>query len=142
MNFNNEANKDLGDNPVVLNIHKEICCNTNFRTTLWTGKHLQVTAMCIPIGGEVGLEIHEDVDQFLKIESGCAYVYMGKTKRDVKFLGIANQNSTIIIPAKTWHNIINAQNMPLKLYSIYAPAEHPFGTIHETKMDSDLAEYE
>ena len=133
-----ETSKDLGGKPVVINIHNEVCCNRNFRTTLWTGEHLQVTAMCIPSGGEVGLEIHEDVDQFLRIESGSAYVYMGKSKQEVKFLGVANGNSAILVPAGTWHNIINAQGTPLKLYSVYAPPQHPFGTVHETKMDSDL----
>lgn len=138
MDFYNRSNKDLGAKPVVLDIHKETCSNRNFRTTIWTGEHLQVTVMCIPVGGEVGLEIHEDVDQFIQIESGFARVYMGKTKQSVQCLGIANSNSAIIVPAKTWHNIINAQGIPLKLYSVYAPPQHPFGTVHETKLDSDL----
>ena len=135
-----KENKDLGAKPQLLNIHNEVCCNTNFRTTIWTGDHLQVTIMSIPVGGEIGLEIHEDVDQFLQIENGVARVYMGKTKQSVSCFGRADNNCAIIIPQKTWHNIINVGRIPLKLYSIYAPPEHPFGTIHKTKLDSDLAE--
>lgn len=57
--------------------------NQNFRTTLWTGCHMQLTLMCIPVGGDIGLEIHRDVDQFIRIENGCAKVYMGRHKHDI-----------------------------------------------------------
>ena len=96
--------------------------------------------MSIPPGGEIGLEIHENLDQFLRIEYGVASVYMGKTKQDVKFIGDANPDYAILIPAGTYHNIINQQKIPLKLYSIYAPPQHPIGTVHKTKFDADLAE--
>ncbi|MBQ8374969.1 MAG: cupin domain-containing protein [Clostridia bacterium] len=138
MDFKKETSNDLGGSPEVINIHNEVCRNTNFRSTLWTGEHLQVTLMCIPVGGEVGLEFHEDVDQLLQIESGVARVYMGKTKQKVTCYGLADRNSVIIVPAGTWHNIVNAYNAPLKLYSVYAPPEHLFGTLHKTKLDSDL----
>lgn len=140
MENKNEAKFDLGGQPVVVNIEKETMTNNYFRKAIWTGKYLQVTVMSIPAGGEVGIEIHEDTDQFLRVEYGLASVYMGKTKKDVKFIGKANQNSAILVPAGTWHNILNEQNMPLKLYSIYAPPHHPFGTIHKTKFEADLAE--
>lgn len=136
----NQINGDLGNQPVVVNIDKETKCNNNYRKAIWTGEHLQVTVMSIIPGGEIGLEIHENLDQFLRVEYGVASVYMGKTKPDVKFLGNANDNYAIIIPAGTWHNIINEQNIPLKMYSVYAPPKHPIGTVHKTKFDSDLAE--
>ena len=140
MDLDHQTSKDQGAKPQLLNIHNETCRNTNFRTTLWTGERLQLTVMCIPVGGEVGLEYHEDVDQFFQVESGYARVYMGKTKQTVTCFGIADSNSAIIVPQKTWHNVINAGRTALKLYSIYAPPEHPFGTVHNTKLDSDLAE--
>ena len=140
MDFCNQNNKDIGAKPLILPIRNEVCSKTNFRTAVWTGRNLQVTVMCIPVGGEVGLEIHEDVEQVLQIESGLARVYMGKTKQEVKCLGLADSGSLIIVPTKTWHNIINVGRMPLKLYSIYAPVQHPFGTVHTTKQDSDLSE--
>ena len=134
-----ESNEDLGATPQILCIEKEICCNTNFRKVVWTGENLQVAVMSIPVGGEIGLEFHEDVEQILQIESGMARVYMGKCKHEVQCFGLADKSSLVIIPTKTWHNVINVGRTPLKLYSIYAPTQHPFGTIHKTKLDSDLA---
>ena len=138
---NYEYNGDLGNQPALINIHKETYMNNYFRKSIWTGNHLQVTVMTIPAGGEIGLELHEYVDQFIRIEYGIASVYMGKTKQDMKFMGNANADYAVMIPAGTWHNIINNQKCPLKVYSIYAPPQHPIGTIHKTKFDSDLAEY-
>lgn len=135
-----EFEGDLGGEPAIINIEKETKINNFFRRAIWTGEHLQVTVMSIPAGGEIGLEIHEDTDQFLRIEFGVGSVYMGKTKKDIKFIGDANSECAILIPAGTWHNVINTQKVPLKLYSIYAPPHHPIGTIHKTKFDSDLAE--
>ena len=137
---NNQQNYDLGNMPAVINIHKETLANNFYRKSIWTGDHLQVTVMSIPAGGEIGLEIHEDTDQFLRIEYGIASVFMGKTKQEVKFMGSANSDYAILIPAGTWHNVINEQRIPLKLYSIYAPPHHPIGTVHKTKFDSDLSE--
>lgn len=140
MDFELNKGKDMGAKPTVVNIHKETLCNTAFRTAIWTGEYLQVTVMSIPVGGEIGLEFHDNLDQFLRIESGCASVYMGKSKHEVKFYGKFNADYAIIVPTKTWHNIVNAGAYPLKLYSVYAPPKHPFGTVHETKLDADLAE--
>ena len=140
MFFQSENNKDSGAKPSVINIHKETICNNHFRTALWTGKHLQVTAMSIPVGGEIGLEMHDNLDQFIRVESGCASVYMGHTKQNVKFIGTINADYAIVIPSGTWHNIINACSCPLKIYSVYAPPKHPFNTVHETKLDAALTE--
>ena len=107
---------------------------------IWTGKYLQITVMSIPAGGEIGLEMHDDLDQFIKAESGVAKVYMGNSKKSVKFAGTISPNCAIVIPAGTWHNIINASHCHFKVYSIYAPKKHPIGTIHQTKLNSDLAE--
>ena len=140
MIFESSGTQDKGGVQEILNIHKETLINNNYRKAIWTGEHLQVTLMSIPPGGEVGLEIHSETDQFFKVEYGVASVYMGKTKQDINFLGKANPNYSIFIPAGTYHNIINEQNTPLKLYSIYAPPHHPIGTIHKTKFEADIAE--
>lgn len=132
--------KDRGNQPLVFPLRRETCCNENFRTALWTGKDLQVTVMHIPSGGEVGLEIHEDLDQFFYIEAGVATVYMGKTKPCVRLVAKATPNCAVVIPNETWHNIVNEQSVPLKMFSVYAPPKHPFGTVHKTKMDADLEE--
>lgn len=111
--------------------------NTNFRTALWTGKHLQVTLMSIPVGGDIGLEIHHNVDQFIKIESGQALVQIGNNKNSTTSREKIDSNYAVIIPAGTWHNIINIGHTPLKLYSIYAPPNHPFGTVDKTKSSAE-----
>lgn len=139
MDTNNQNETDLGNQPAVINIHKETLTNTYYRQAIWTGEHLQVTVMCIPPGGEIGLEVHSDIDQFIRIQSGIASVYMGESKQDVKFIRNANFDYAVLIPAGTWHNLINNQRVPLKVYSIYAPPKHPKGTIHKTKLDADLA---
>lgn len=130
---------DHGPTPFVDNIESLTLANENYRTTLWTGTHLQVTLMTIQPGHDIGLEVHEDHDQFLRIEQGDATVYMGP---DVDELMVwpASQDDVIIVPAGTWHNLVNTGNTPLKLYSIYGPPEHPHGTIHPTKEDADAAE--
>lgn len=135
-----QQSEDLGNQPALINIHKEVCTNNYFRKAIWTGNDLQVTVMSIPAGGEIGLEIHDNIDQFIRIEYGVASVYMGNTKQDMHFAGNANADYAVLIPAGTWHNIINNQCTPLKVYSIYAPPQHPIGTIHKTKFEADLAE--
>ena len=136
----NEEKTTSDGEPTILNIHKETYTNTYYRKEIWTGKHLQITVMSIPAGGEIGLEMHDNVDQFLHIEYGVASVFMGTTKQDVNFVANVNQNYAILVPAGTWHNVINNQRTPLKLYSLYAPPKHKVGTIHKTKLDSDLDE--
>ena len=114
--------------------------NFCYRTALWTGNFLQVTLMSIPAGGDVGLEMHSDFDQFLRIEEGCALVLMGQNEMQLNIRKQVNGSSAIMIPAGTWHNIINTGRMPLKLYSVYGPPHHPHGTVHRTKRDAELQE--
>lgn len=131
---------DFGPEPLIFNIDHAAKMNPNFRTTLWTGRDMQLTLMSIPAGGDIGLEIHEDVDQFIRIESGRAMVMMGQCRNDLYKKQCVDDNYAILIPAGTWHNIVNAGNTPLKLYSIYAPPQHPFGTVHRTKADAEHSE--
>ncbi|POM99040.1 hypothetical protein BJH90_20410 [Bacillus halotolerans] len=128
--------KDYGPKPFVRATKQ----NNTFRAALWTGKHFQVTLMSIGIGEDIGLEMHSNVDQFLRIEQGRGIVKMGKSKDNLNFQRNVYDDSAIVIPAGTWHNVINTGNTPLKLYSIYAPPNHPFGTVHATKADAAAAE--
>jgi mannose-6-phosphate isomerase-like protein (cupin superfamily) len=96
--------------------------------------------MSINVGEDIGLEVHPTVDQFLRIEEGQGIVQMGDTKDNLYFERRVYDDDAIMVPAGKWHNIINTGNKPLKLYSIYAPPEHPFGTVHETKADAMAAE--
>ena len=124
---------DYGPNPFVIDINKATLHNDNFRTALWTGSHLQLTLMSIPVGESIGLEVHPNVDQFLRIEEGQGLVQMGNRKDNLTFRQPAFEDYAIFIPAGTWHNLTNTGNKPIKLYSIYAPPNHPWGTVHQTK---------
>ena len=130
-----------GDKPELIDIRRAALSNDYFRREIWTGEHAQITVMSIPVGGEVGLEIHNENDQFLCIEYGIASVYMGETKQGVRFVGNVNPNYVVAVPAGTWHNVINEGGVPLKLFAVYAPPHHPKGTVHRTKFESDLADY-
>ena len=133
--------RDYGCEPFIFNIHHAAVMNANFRTVLWTGHHLQLTLMNIPVCGDIGVEMHPDVDQFIRIESGRAEVYMGSCPNHLQKKGFVAPDDAILIPAGTWHNIINAGNRPLKLYSLYAPPQHPAGAVHETQADAERRGY-
>ena len=102
---------------------------------------MQMTLMCIPVCGDIGVEMHQDVDQFIRVESGRATVYMGNCRNDLREIGCVDGNYAILIPAGTWHNIVNTGNRPLKLYSLYAPPQHPYGTVHRTKEAAEHDEH-
>lgn len=134
--------KDHGPNPYTVNIEEATKQNENFRTALWTGKHMQLTLMSIPEGGEIGLEKHDNIDQFLRIEEGTGLVQMGDTKDNLDYEQEVEDDWVVLVPAGTWHNITNVGDEPLKLYSIYTPPEHDHGTVHETKAESDAEEHD
>ena len=81
--------------------------------------------------------MHEDVDQFIRIEQGHAKVYLGSCPHSLCEEACVEAGYALLIPAGTWHNIVNVGNHPLKLYSLYAPPQHPFGTVHKTKADAE-----
>ena len=132
--------RDFGPEPLVINIDRAAGMNPKYRTALWTGRGLQVTLMSIPVGGDIGLEKHDDLDQFIRIENGLAAVMMGRHQNALDTRRRIDGSFAVIIPAGTWHNIVNIGNTPLKLYSVYAPPKHPFGTVHRTKADAEAAE--
>ena len=132
---------DHGPNPYVVDIEELTLGNENFRTTAWTGKYMQMTLMTIQPGDDIGLEVHEDHDQFLRIEQGLATVLMGDSEESLESWD-AGDDFAIFVPAGKWHNIVNTGEEPLKLYSIYAPPEHAHGTVHATKADAEAAEHD
>jgi mannose-6-phosphate isomerase-like protein (cupin superfamily) len=121
----------------VTNIHEAVLHNNNFRTALWTGEYLQLTLMSIDVCDDIGLEMHPDVDQFLRIEQGEGLVMMGDHKDNLCYQQNVRDDYVIFVPAGIWHNLINTGNIPIKLYSIYAPPNHPHGTVHVTKEDEE-----
>ncbi|QCH26484.1 cupin domain-containing protein [Clostridium tyrobutyricum] len=131
---------DYGPQPFVVDIDKATKQNNNFRTALWTGSHLQLTLMSINPGDDIGLEMHPNVDQFIRVEEGNGIVRMGNSRNNLDFEERVEDDFAIIIPAGKWHNVINTGNKPLKVYSIYAPPNHPHSTVHVTKEDAEAAE--
>ncbi len=132
---------DYGPQPFVLNIEEATVGNDSFRVAKWTGSNMQMTLMAIQPGDDIGLEVHVDHDQFLRIEQGSARVVMGPAEDNLNFEAEAEDDFAIFVPAGSWHNVINTGDQPLKLYSIYAPSEHAHGTIHQTKAEAEAAEH-
>ena len=115
------------------NIEKLTEDNDDFRRVLYTGKNLQLVLMAIQPGDEIGEEIHEDRDQFFRIETGQGEVWIDGVANKVK------EDDGIVVPAGAKHTVANSGPGPLKLYTLYGPPEHTEGTIHPTKSDADAA---
>ena len=128
---------DCGPNPFFTNLYADTVRNQNFRFARWTGHHLQLTLMNIPPFSDIGVEIHPELDQFLYVETGRGMVTMGKCKNRPDCCGEIGPGTGILIPANTWHNIQNVSGEDLKLFSIYSPPQHPFGTIQREKKDEE-----
>lgn len=131
------GNVDNDKKPYVLNMEKETLDNTNFRTTLWTGDKLQLTVMEIPVGGDIGLEVHNESDQFIRIEQGEGLCQMGPAEDNLSFEQKVSEDEAVFVPLGVWHNITNKGNVPLKLYTIYASPDHVPGTVHATQEDAE-----
>ncbi|AKK11104.1 cupin domain-containing protein [Corynebacterium uterequi] len=128
---------DHGPNPFVFDIEEATIANEAFRDTLWTGEYLQLTVMSIPAGGEIGAEVHDDHDQFLRVESGKGRLMIGTDENNLEVNEIVEDDFAMFIPAGKWHNVVNEFDEPLKVYSIYAAPDHVKGTFHQTKEDAD-----
>ena len=98
--------RDYGPMPYVVNIHEAANQNYNFRLALWTGTYLQLTLMNIHAGEDIGLEMHPDLDQFLRIEEGSGLVFMGNRIDDSWFQKKVYPGYVIFVPAGTWHNLV------------------------------------
>ena len=108
--------------------------NSDFRRVLYTGKSLQLVLMAIQPGDEIGEEVHDDRDQFFRVEEG-----EGEVRIDGKVSKVEGDDA-IIVPAGARHNIVNTGDEPLRLYTLYAPPEHRDGTVHKTKADADASD--
>ena len=112
-------------------IERATIANEDFRRVLYTGKHLQLVLMTLPPGCDIGEEVHEDRDQFFRIEEG---------EGEIRIDGVANRvedDFAVIVPAGARHNVINTGDEPLRLYTLYGPPEHRDGIVHETKEQAE-----
>lgn len=122
--------------PRTLDIEHETLTNGTFRTTVWTGKHLQLTVMSIEPGDDIGLEVHPDTDQFIRVERGRGRCQMGPSDNDLSFDEEVGDDWVVLVPSGTWHNITNIGDEALKVYALYAPPAHVRGTVHPTHEDA------
>ena len=105
--------------------------NEDFRRVLYTGKNLQLVLMTLPPGCDIGEEVHEDRDQFFRIEEGEGVIRIDGVDNRVE------DDFAVIVPAGARHNVINTGNAPLRLYTIYGPPEHKDGVIHRDKAQAE-----
>lgn len=121
----------------ITNIEEKSLTNDRFREVLFTTERTQLVLMAVRAGDDIGMETHADHDQFIRIESGRGKAILDGEETDL------SDGSAVVIPAGTEHNIVNTSDSePLRLYTIYAPPEHPDGTVHETKEDAERYEEE
>lgn len=120
----------------VADINKTATTNEYFRKVLFTAKNSQLVVMTLQPTEEIGMEIHEDNDQFIRVEEGEGKAILNGKEFKIK------DGWAVVISAGTEHNIINtSKRNKMKLYTIYSPPHHPDGTIHKTKADAERAEY-
>lgn len=114
----------------VTNIEQDTLENEDYRRVLFTGKNTQLVLMTLQPGDEIGREVHEEHDQFIRVEAGAGSVELNREKHDL------SDGSAVVIPAGVEHNVINTSSSEvLRLYTLYSPPEHPDGTVHRTKAD-------
>ena len=128
-----KCKNEHGGEVFVTNVGKMAYRNENFRESIWTGRYLQATLMSIPVGSDIGVEIHADTDQYIRVEHGNAWAVFGDHKDSLDRKYKLCMGDAVFVPAGTWHNIINVGRCPLKLSSVYAPPHHPKCTVEKTK---------
>ena len=133
--------KDKGKQPWVLDIEKDTIANDNYRKVMWTGKYMQMVFMSLKPGEKIDLELHNDHDQFIRIEQGEGRIQMGKSKDNLSFDEKVSHDWALFIPAGYWHKFINIGQKDLKLYSIYAPPVHSAGLVHKNYDDTEGHEH-
>jgi len=119
------------------NIEKDTLENNNFRKVLYTGHHSQLVLMSLPPGEEIGMEVHEENDQFFRFESG-----KGKCIIDGNEYELAD-GVAVVVPAGAEHNVVNTSTTEdLKLYTIYSPPHHEDKIVRATKEQAMAEEAE
>ena len=128
--------EDIGPKPQSFDLEQATLDNELYRSVAWSGRYLQLTLMSIPPGGDIGLEVHPETDQFIRLDAGRGRVEMGTAKDRLTMKKEVSDGWCVLIPAGTWHNITNIGDEPMQVYAIYAPAHHKPGKIHETAADA------
>jgi mannose-6-phosphate isomerase-like protein (cupin superfamily) len=129
--------KDIGPEPQSFDLEEATRDNRNYRTVAWSGRYLQLTLMSIPVGSDIGLEVHPDTDQFLRLDAGRGRAQIGPAKDQLTFDREVSDGWCVLIPAGSWHNVTNIGDEPMQIYVIYAPAHHKPGKIHTTASEAE-----
>ena len=132
--------EDIGPQPNSFDLEKATVENDVYRRVAWTGKYLQVTLMSIPVGESIGLEVHPETDQFLRLDAGKGRAVMGPAEDDLNWEQDVEDGWSVQVPAGMWHDVINTGAEPMRLYVVYAPTHHAVGKIHPTSAESEADE--
>ncbi len=120
----------------VTNIEEKTAGNEYFRQVLYTAPHSQLVVMALQPGEDIGMEVHPEHDQFIRVETGNGKAILNGEE------SVLSEGSAVVIPAGTEHNIINSGTTVMKLYTVYTPPEHEDGTVHKTKAEALAAHHE
>jgi mannose-6-phosphate isomerase-like protein (cupin superfamily) len=123
---------DIGPRPQSFDLEFETIDNPNYRTVAWSGKYLQLTFMSIPVGSDIGLELHPETDQLIRLEKGRGHAQMGPSKDELTFDQEISDGWCVLVPAGSWHNITNIGDQPMQVYTVYAPQHHAPGKVQAT----------
>lgn len=119
----------------ITNIERDTLSNEDFRRVLFTGPNMQLVLMTLQPGEDIGLETHDDHDQFIRIEAGTGVARLNGEETRLE------DGSIVLIPASVEHNVLNtSRDEPLRLYTLYSPPEHADGTVHRTRENATLTE--
>lgn len=118
----------------VQDIHAHTEGNSDFRRVVYTGSHLQLVLMSLMPGEDIGEEVHEETDQFFRVEQGQGTVLIDGVETPIE------SETAIVVPAGARHNVRNTGSTPMKLYTIYAPPHHADGTVHATKANAEASD--
>ena len=123
---------DVGPEPNAFDLETATTENPHYRAVVWSGRYLQVTLMSIPVGESIGLESHPDTDQFLRLDAGRGQVRMGPARDRLTFEQDVEDGWCVVVPAGTWHDVVNTGDEDMSLYAVYAPVHHAPGIVQAT----------
>ena len=126
---------DRGNDPYVFSIPEAVRSTNDYRRALWSGEHLQMLSMVIPQGEEIGIEAHEGADQLTIVWEGFGDAVIGTSPNRMSHTERLSAGSAVIIPAGCYHNIRNTSKAPMRIITVYAPMQEPYGTVQKNKPD-------
>lgn len=131
---------DKGPKQDAFDLEQATVDNGEYRAVAWSGKYLQVTLMSIEPGESIGLEVHPETDQFIRLDAGQGLAKMGPSKEQLDWEQEVADGWCVLVPAGTWHDVVNTGDEPMRLYTVYAPVHHAAGIVQATAEDAERDE--